>query len=190
MLVLSADADYCPSHIFATSPDANWGLEELGQYAQDIDRAITDGERSLTPCYRKLGLALELARRQVSYRQWGKFLAHLKVDPTRASKARAIYRTFPSPTDVSRLSVKEAFRRRKRHKPCQAQSQENPTASPVGPAQDLVQFFVNICRNAERGQLEMESVSAEKAGLFLTALDAAIAELGKLRSLLHARVRR
>lgn len=193
------DADLCPSQSFTPSPDESWGVDDLRVYAQNLDCEISQGERLLTPCYWNLGLALELARRQFSYRQWGKFLAGLKIDPTRASKARAIHRSFASADLVADISVKEAYQRRNRTKrfrirPADSKSKASvadpslgavdPKPSAVDPVTIPVQFFVDICRNAELCQFKAESVTAEDAAIYLTALDDAIGELSKLRTLL------
>jgi hypothetical protein len=184
--VSAVEANYCPSQSSLPTPDATWGVDDLGRYAQRQDRTITEGEQLLTPCYWNLGHALELARRQFNYRQWGKFLSDLKVDATRASKARAIHRTFPTAEHVSDLSVKEAYQRRERKKRrrLRAKYSEFPAVSASDPAPDLVQFFVQICRDAELRQLDAESATAEKAALYLIALDEANGELAKLRAIL------
>jgi hypothetical protein len=186
-------ADICPSQSFGPAPDASWGVDDLGRYAQNVNLAITDGERLLTPSYWSLGLALELARRQFSYRQWGKFLTSLSVDPTRASKARAIHRTFANVEEVTDLSVKEAYQRRKRDKRPRvsstarefiAASAAQPTVSADEPAFNPVQFCIEICQKAELCQVVAESATPEDAADFLTAIDEAIGELAKLRTAL------
>jgi hypothetical protein len=158
----------CSSHSFAT-PDASWAFDQLGQYAQSVDRAITEGERSLTPADWNLGLALELARRQFSYRQWGRFLAGLNVDPTRASKARAIHRTFQSADAVAELSVKEAYQRRKRRRrprPRLPQMKHPVACAPDRPpaarglATSLAQFFADIRSNLAANALALCNYSA------------------------------
>lgn len=182
-----AAVDSCPSQQLAAVPDSSWGLEALGRYAQSQDRAIVAGERLLVPTYRNLGHALELARCQFNYRQWGKYLADLSIDPTRASKARAIYRTFPQAEALGNLSVKEAYAQRERKlkssktRAKKAKGRKVLTAEPVP---DFVQSLIDVCRTAERCLAAAQTASAEQATLFLTALDEAAGELGKVREVL------
>ena len=158
-----------------------------------LDSAITKDELLLTPRYWQLGQVLELARRQFTHRQWGTFLASLAIDPTRASKARAIHGTFGSVEEVADLSVKEAYQRRQRKRPRAPRPVSRSAASAPAvnlahfdaePQINLVQCFVEICRNAELCRFVAESVAAEDAAACLTALDEAMSELAKLHAFL------
>ncbi|MGA2617297.1 MAG: hypothetical protein ABSF26_06760 [Thermoguttaceae bacterium] len=95
-------------------PNSEWGLGQLGVYAQLQYRQIMDGEKSLTTRYWRLGLALVLARSIFKHGLWSQHLKDLGIDKTRASKARAIYRAFAKAGDVAGLRVDEAYARRKR----------------------------------------------------------------------------
>ncbi len=189
----SIDIKGCPSQTSSPTPDESWGVDDLGRHAQSIDRAISDGEQSLTPHYWNLGLTLGLARCQFGYRQWGKFLSDLNIDPTRASKARAIHETFASAEQVSTLSVKEAYQQRKRKrrsstrptdKKVAAASASESALAVIDPPANLVQFFVELCRMVELYQFKAESATAEEAAVYLSALDTAAGELAKLRAVL------
>lgn len=103
-----------PQLLPAGPPTAEWGVEQLGVYAQLQHRIIVDGETSLAAVYWRLGHALGLARKDFSRGQWQGYLKKLGIDKTRASKARAIYRTFKEEEQVRGLSVDEAYGRRKR----------------------------------------------------------------------------
>jgi hypothetical protein len=95
-------------------PTSEWGIEQLGAYAQLQHRQILDGEKSLSPCYWRLGQALELALKNLPRGHRGKYLEQLRIDKARASKARAIARTFEKAEEVRDLSVEEAYSRRQR----------------------------------------------------------------------------
>jgi 3-methyladenine DNA glycosylase AlkC len=61
-------------------------------------------------------------------------LEHLGIDKTRASKARAIYRTFSKEEDVAGLTVEEAY----------AQRQRKRSATPPAPAAAAVESKKSI----------------------------------------------
>jgi len=89
------DAKSCGPQLFAEGEPSNeWGLEELGVYAQIQYHQILDGEKLLTPTYWRLGHVLVLAKKAFKHGKWSQYLKSLGIDATRASKARAIYRTF------------------------------------------------------------------------------------------------
>jgi hypothetical protein len=75
-------------------PNSEWGLDQLGVYAQLQYRQIMDGEKTLTTAYWRLGHSLVLAKHIFRHGHWGQHLRDLRIDKTRASKATAIYRTF------------------------------------------------------------------------------------------------
>jgi len=103
-----------PRTLPASEPTTEWLPEQLSLYAQIQYRRIVEEETRLTRPYWRLGHALELAKRSFGYGQWAKYLEQLGIDPTRASKARAIYRTFAKEDDVARLTVEDAYARRAR----------------------------------------------------------------------------
>ena len=95
-------------------PSNEWGLEELSTYAQMQYRQILDGEKLLAPAYWRLGHALILAKEAFRHGKWSQHLKDLGIDKTRASRARAIYRTFDKDEDVSGLTVEQAYAKRRR----------------------------------------------------------------------------
>jgi hypothetical protein len=95
-------------------PNNEWKLEELGVYARKQYRQILDGEKLLSLAYWRLGHALVLAKEAFQHGKWAQYLEDLKIDKTRASKARAIYRTFDNPDEVAKLTVEEAYAKRQR----------------------------------------------------------------------------
>lgn len=182
---LSREDDLCPSQ--TNAPNASWGVDELGRYARDQNRAISTAEQKLTPYYWQLGHALELAKRQFNRKQWAKYLGELAIDPTRASKGRAIHRTFPSITDLGDLSVKQAYERRvrtpgrRRPQTASRGSQQSVADGSTG----MMSFFVDVGRRAESVIADVEFAAPADAANYLSALEAAIEELGKLRDALR-----
>ena len=73
-----------------------------------------DGEKSLPVIYWRLGGALEVLRGKLKRGEWGKHLAGLGIDRTRASRARAIRRCFRGEEELQGLTVAEAYGRRQR----------------------------------------------------------------------------
>jgi hypothetical protein len=101
-----------PQLLYDGEPSNEWALEELNIYAQIQYRQILDGEKLLAPAYWRLGNALVLAKKAFRHGKWQQHLKDLGIDKTRASKARAIYRTFAKENDVVGLTVEEAYARR------------------------------------------------------------------------------
>ncbi len=172
-----------PQHL-QQPPDPTWGVEDLGQYARAQEQAIVAGEHSLTACYWRLGLALNLARKHFAHRQWGRYLGELGIEKTRASKARAIHGTFAVAEEVAELTVQEAYRRRQL-KPRIATAKRRPSPPP---STDLVEFLLGVCKQADGCADQVEFIEHEQAKQILTTLDETIAELDKLRQLFRARV--
>ena len=90
-----------PQLLPGNEPNNEWLPEQLGTYAQTQYQQIVDGETHLTRPYWRLGHALEIAKKSFGHGQWEQYLKSLGIDPTRASKARAIYRTFANEDDVA-----------------------------------------------------------------------------------------
>lgn len=95
-------------------PTSEWGLDQLGAYAQLQYRQILDGEKTLTAVYWRLGRALIIAKQIFKHGCWGQHLKTLGIDRTRASRAAAIFKTFVKEEDVAGLRVDEAYARRER----------------------------------------------------------------------------
>lgn len=166
------------------APDAAWGVEDLGRYARAQEHAIVEGEQSLTTSYWRLGLALNLARKHLAHRQWGRYLGELGIEKTRAAKARAIHDAFTAEKEVAELTVEEAYRRRRR-KPRARNSNDRPAPTS---AVDLVGFLLGVCRQADASADHVPFLEFEQAKRILLTLDETIVELDKLRRCLQARV--
>lgn len=180
----SQTAKSCEPQLLQQPPDSTWGVNDLGHYARAQEQAIAAGEKSLTACYWRLGLALNLARKHFAHRQWGRYLGELGIEKTRASKARAIHGAFEAEDEVAALTVQEAYRRRQ-SKPRAATAEKRVTP----PAEfDLVEFLLGVCKQADGCADQVAYLELEQAQQILTTLDETIAELDKLRQLFRARV--
>lgn len=173
----------CDPQLLQQPPDPGWGVEDLGRYARAQEQAIASGDRALTTCYWRLGRALELARKQFAHRQWGRFLADLGIDKSRASKARAIHGTFESETQVAELTVQEAYRRRP-HKP-----RASAKRAAASPADNLMAFLLGICKQTDFYAEEAVDAGPERAVQVITTIEESIAELEKLRVLFRGWLR-
>jgi len=129
-----------PQHLVEGEPNSDWGLDELDNYAQKQHREIVNGETGLAPTYWRLGAALDLAKEKFQHGKWGKHLQSLGIDRTRASKARAIHRTFGKVDDLEELTVEEAYRLR----------DSKPAGTNGGATCSLTRFRKSLDRIAER----------------------------------------
>ena len=117
-----------PQLLPGSEPNNEWLPEQLGIYAQAQYQQIVDNETYLSLPYWRLGHALEIAKKSFGHGQWEQYLKSLGIDPTRASKARAIYRTFACENDVAHLTVEAAYARRRKR-----QSAAPPAHAPKRP---------------------------------------------------------
>jgi hypothetical protein len=173
----------CDPQLLEQTPQKDWGVEQLGKYAQAQHQAIEKGEQSLAPYYWRLGLALELSRKHFAHHQWAKFLDKFGIDKTRASKARAIHRTFSAEQETAALSVQQAYAQRKRNprKPSpkkRSTKQQQPS---------LLDWAHDVCRRADDFLAEAQFVEPRNSSVLLPVVDAAIEELTKLRERLRER---
>lgn len=165
-------------------PSRNWGLDKLGEFAQRQQRRIVDGEQALTLVYWLLGQALDFARKQLTQGQWGAYLAELGIDKTRASKARAIFRTFPSLQNVEGKSVEEAYEHRERR------HEQTPRAAkrkPKSKGKALKAFLGSVPKEAEAMLCQAATMQPSEVHKLITAIDAAIENLQRLRETLAAK---
>ena len=101
-------------HLEEKLPTDTWAVDRLGDFAASQHLSITRDEETLAPKYWRLGLSLNLARKQIPHGEWLRFLKSFSIDRTRASKARAIHRTFTNEDDLDGLTVEEAYSQRER----------------------------------------------------------------------------
>lgn len=109
-----SDTNSCGPQSLSEMPSHSWELDRLAGYAQQQHAHLIEEEKAVAPNYWRLGMALTLLRKNFGRGQWGMCLVALKIDKTRASKARAIFRTFSAESDMEGLSVEEAYDRRHR----------------------------------------------------------------------------
>ena len=105
-------AKSCVPQLFDNAePGQDWSLDELSNYARIQHCEILDGEKSQVQIYWRLGAALVLAKKAFKHGKWSQHLKELGIERTRASRARAIYQTFPEVEDTAGLTVAEAYDR-------------------------------------------------------------------------------
>lgn len=102
-----------PQDLAEEQPSHSWPVERLGAYAQEQYSVIMTAERTLAPRYWRLGNALALARKNFGHGQWRPYLESLGIDPTRASKACAIFNAFSTAEDLESKTVEEAYEARR-----------------------------------------------------------------------------
>jgi hypothetical protein len=186
MSVQQKNGKSCEPQLLDEVPTEAWGVEKLGAFAQARHHEIEADEQSLARVYWRLGLALNLARRQFSHGQWTKFLDALGIDKTRASKARAIQRSFEAECSLEGLSVQEAYRSRKRkvRKPSAKKERRKKSKQKTG----MVDWLFDICNKVDLYCAEADFADSEEASSLLSVIENAVAELTRLRRRLQQRI--
>jgi len=174
-----------PQLLFNGEPSNEWGLDELGIYAQLQDRQITDGEKLLTPSYWRLGHALTLAKKAFNHGQWSKYLEELGIDKTRASRARAIYRTFDEEADVAGLTVAEAYARRRKKTIGKPEEDADGAATCTEDVRRLRKSVTNIAQQTGTAIQDAAFVASEEAAILIPAVRNAIGQLQELLAFLE-----
>lgn len=172
-------------HFIQIEPTAEWLPEQLIAYVHAVQAAIEDDERGLATKYWRLGIALNLLRRSFNRGQWERFLIAAKLDKTKASRSRAIARTFEKESELAGLTVREAYAKRAR-KP---RSPARDTATSRDQKQPrLARFFQSVAREADA--LVDEAGFADKAAAaeLLNAAETALINVQRLRDLLVEQV--
>jgi hypothetical protein len=179
---------FAPKPFAEGEPDHSWGLDQLGDYARQQHDAIVQGETSLAGTYWRLGQVLELARKQLARGHWSRFLTSLGVHKVRASKARAIYRSFATPEALAGVAVEEAYDQRQRRqidrwrKPRREDSRSE-SAEPN--RQDtLATFLAEICVRADQFVDMATFAEQEETAKLVPVLRDAIERLQQLGRLL------
>jgi hypothetical protein len=161
-------------------PTSEWGLDQLGVYAQLQYRQIMDGEKSLTAVYWRLGHALVISKKIFKHGHWGQHLKDLGIDKTRASKATTIHKTFSKAEEAAGLRVDEAYDCRERK---QAKKQTEETGASGVTKKDVKVLRKSIGSIAERtGAVVHDAAFAEpnEALILIPAVRKAIGELEQL----------
>ena len=188
MSIQQRDGKSCESQLLDEQPNEAWDVERLGEFARARHQEIDADEQSLARAYWQLGLALNLARRQFSHGQWAKFLDELGIDKTRASKARAIQRTFDTENSVDGLSVQEAYRKRKRKSRKSGPKKTRRKSTNKHERVSITEWLRDVCQQADMFLDEVASTDTDDAANVLPAIDAAVEELNRLRSQVQQRI--
>lgn len=163
-------------------------LEQLGVLAQEVHAELIAGERAATPGYWRLGQILSLAKKQVERGRWADYLASLKIEKTRASKSRAIFRTYSSPKQLEGLSVSEAYEQRVR-----TARKEKTTpdvlrrSDPVPFKAALPRWIYTLIDDAQRLRDEVEFLTETEVTTVLKTVGGAEQLLRELKVLLQRR---
>jgi hypothetical protein len=188
MSVQPKNGKSCEPQLLDEVPTEAWGVEELGAFAQARHHEIEADEQSLARMYWQLGLALNLARRHFSHGQWASFLNELGIDKTRASKARAIQRSFKTEETVEGLSVQEAYRKRKRTSRKLGPRKKRRKTTGKDERVSIVDWLRDVCKQVDFFVDEISSADTEEATSVLPAIEAAVEELNRLRSQIQQRI--
>jgi len=162
-------------------PTDEWKVDRLGEFAATEHRAIVADETTLAPRYWRLGMALNLARKQIRHGKWLSFLESYEIEKTRASKARAIHRTFESEQDVDGLTVEEAYARRERRGGGRTSTSEDGV-------QKLAAYLHTLSDCVDGVACDAQWSPPEAVVELLSDLDQAIIKLERLRQELQSQV--
>jgi hypothetical protein len=143
-------------------------------------RQILDGEKLLAPAYWRLGHALVLAKEAFRHGKWSQHLKDLGIDKTRASRARAIYRTFDKDEDVSGLTVEQAYAKRKRRQSTKPEESADGTAPAGEDVQRLRKSVSSIGKRTEDVIHDAAFAAPEEAVILIPAVRKAIRQLEEL----------
>lgn len=179
------DVKNCDLQLLQGEPLETWTVDELGKYAEAQHIQIEQQEKALAPVYWQLGETLNLARKNFAHGQWSRFLEQWGIDKGRASKARAIHRTFEKPQQVEKMSVQEAYGCRKRQP--RKRSRSSSTASPKGRehATSLGDWLFEVCQQVDSYFDEAAHATGKQAEQLKVAIDVALEQLQCLRALLE-----
>lgn len=188
MNIQQPDGKSCEPQLLDEQPNEAWDVERLGAFAQVRHHEIETDERSLARAYWWLGLALNLARRQFSHGQWARFLEELGIEKTRASKARAIQRSFETEDSVEGLSVQEAYRNRKRSSRKSGPRKKRRKTTNKDERVCIVDWLRDVCQQVDVFLEEVSTDDTEDAASVLPAIDMAVEELNRLRNQIQQRI--
>jgi len=177
----SPDESCTPQHFTAGCPTHEGLPGQPCTYAQAQHQAILDEERELAVKCWRLGRALQLLRRSFNHGQWEQLLTQLDIEKTKASRARAIARTFEKEDALAGLTVKQAYDKRPR-------KLRKPAPEPSEPKQEtgrLGQFLDHVTRTADLFVDEAGFAEEAEAMSLLPAIEAAMQKLEQIRVLLR-----
>lgn len=167
-------------------PTSEWGLGQLGIYAQLQYREIMDGEKTVTAVYWRLGRGLVIAKQIFKHGCWGQHLKILGIDKTRAAKAAAIYKTFAKEGDVAGLQVDEAYARRDRKHVKEPPEKPCTNSITKRDAKVLRKSIGNLARKTGSVVHSAAYAEPQDAVLLIPAVRKAISQLEELLHFLEA----
>jgi len=168
-------------------PTNEWGLSALNTYAQIQYRQIIDGEKLLAPAYWRLGHALVLTKKAFKHGKWSQHLKDLGIDKTRASKARAIHRTFDNEKDVTGLTVEEAYAQRQRKQAVAPEGQDDDSALLNEDGKRLRRSIATISTRTDKTLDDAAFAEPREAVILIPAVRKAIQRLQNLLDYLEER---
>ena len=174
-----------PQLLPGNEPNNEWLPEQLGTYAQTQYQQIVDGETHLTRPYWRLGHALEIAKKSFGHGQWEQHLKFLGIDPTRASKARVIYRTFANENDVAHLTVEEAYAQRRQRQSAAPPAPNSEAANSKKSTRALRKSISKIADRTGTVVHDAAFATADEAIILIPAVRKAIRELQTLLEFLE-----
>jgi hypothetical protein len=173
----------CGPQLLEEMPSRSWSCERLTKFAQAQHQAITAGDKSLTPIYWQMGMALNLIRKTYARGRWGAWLTSMQIHKTRAAKARAIFMTFPRVEEVKDLSVDEAYAQRRS---ISAQATKDRKRSPSQKRRETMkQFFTALRREIASRMGEAACACPRDARRYLEELAVLAQQLEQLRDKLQ-----
>jgi len=167
-------------HFPTGTPTAEWTIEELTIYAQAQRDAIYEDERRGAVAYWRLGQALNMLRKNFHHGHWEKLLNDLQLEKSKASRARAIAKTFAEEREVVRLTVKEAYEKRTRPQRRAPKTSGEPNRA----LKRLRQFLAHVAKKADFYLDEAAFADVTSASETLPAVAAAIEKLRTLHTYL------
>jgi len=177
-MIMERPTKSCGPQLFPEDlPSTEWDVDQLGEYAASQHEAIAGDEKTLAPRYWRLGLALDLARKQIRHGNWNRFMAEHGIDRTRASRARAIHRAFPNEDLLAGLTVEEAYSRREKRGGGRSSVSQDPHRR-------LASCLKSLRSVAEELASEAEWTSRDSTADLLNDLDEAVNHLERIRDVL------
>jgi hypothetical protein len=165
-------------HFRTGTPTAEWTIEELTIYAQAQCDQIQSEEHTMAVAHWRLGQALNMLRKNFHHGHWEKLLKDLRLEKSKASRARALAKTFATEQEVAGLTVKEAYDRRARPQRRAPKMSGRPNCALKG----LRQFLTHVAKKADSYLDEAAFADGTSASETLPAVAAAIEKLRMLQT--------
>jgi hypothetical protein len=180
------DDKSCTPQLFPFGqPNPEWLPEQLIAFVLAQYRVILNSERVLSAEYWRFGTALEVLRTTFDHGQWEQFLKNSQIDKSKASRARAIARTFAKEEDLANLTVQQAYERRDRKQRRPAAASQTPQQTEPG---RFEKFLVHVSKVAEPFINDAGFAEPNEAAVLLPTLDQVLAKFTRIRALLREQI--